>query len=182
MPSTIRLGVSACLLGERVRYDGGHKRDAFLTDVLGPHVEWVPVCPELESGLGVPRPAMRLVREGDDVRLVEVASGRDHTQTLRRYTAERVRALRALALCGYVLKGDSPSCGLARVAVYGEAGRPPGSGSGLFAQGLLAAFPDLPVAEEAELRDRAFREHFLERAHAYAHRSTTSDRPSRRSG
>ena len=106
----IRVGVSSCLLGEEVRFDKGHKRDRFVTDVLGPFVEWVPVCPEVEAGLGLPRPSMRLVRDGDEVRMLETKSGRDHTRTMRRFAARRVRALRALDLCGYVLKKDSPSC------------------------------------------------------------------------
>ena len=110
----IRLGVSSCLLGEAVRYDGGHKRDRFLTDLLGQHVAFVPVCPELESGMGVPRPAMRLERAGRGERLVEIASGRDHTSRMQRFAARRLRALRPLELCGYVLKKDSPSCGMAR--------------------------------------------------------------------
>jgi uncharacterized protein YbbK (DUF523 family) len=168
---SIRLGVSTCLLGERVRYDGAHKRDAIVCDVLGRFVEWVPVCPELESGLGVPRPPLRLVRDGDDVRLVEVASGRDRTRVVEHWAAARLRSLRALDLCGYVLKKDSPSCGLARVTVYDQSGQPARSGSGLFARALLAAFPDLPLIEEAELHDRALREQFLERAFAYARKA-----------
>src|SRR5262249_52273193 len=131
----IRVGVSSCLLGEPVRYDGGHKRDAFVRDVLGKFVSFVPVCPELESGLGVPRPAMRLVRVGDALRAVEIASGRDHTRTLERWSAARVRSLRALELCGYVLKKNSPSCGMERVKVYGN-GMPQRSGSGIFARAL----------------------------------------------
>jgi uncharacterized protein YbgA (DUF1722 family) len=129
----IRLGVSSCLLGETVRFDGGHKRDRFVTDLLGSFVEWVPVCPELEVGMGVPRPAMRLVRETEVLRLVEIQSGRDHTRNMKRYAARRVRALRDLDLCGYVLKKDSPSCGMARVKVYGEKGMPKREGRGLFA-------------------------------------------------
>ena len=164
----IRLGVSSCLLGQRVRYDGGHKRDAYIDDVLGRWFEWVPVCPEVEAGLGLPRPSMRLVREGDDVRLLEVESGRDHTRTLARFAAQRVRALRSLELCGYLLKKDSPSCGLEKVKVYGAKGMPVRSGTGLFAEALQRAFPALPVEEEDRLRDPALRESFIERVFAYA--------------
>jgi uncharacterized protein YbgA (DUF1722 family)/uncharacterized protein YbbK (DUF523 family) len=163
----IRVGVSSCLLGEPVRYDGGHKRDAFVRDVLGRFVSWVPVCPELESGLGVPRPAMRLVRDGDAVRMVEIDSGRDHTRTLERWSATRLRSLRALELCGYVLKKNSPSCGMERVKVYGK-GMPQRSGTGLFARALREAFPNLPVEEEGRLQDPALRENFIERVFAYA--------------
>jgi uncharacterized protein YbgA (DUF1722 family)/uncharacterized protein YbbK (DUF523 family) len=164
----IRLGVSSCLLGESVRYDGGHKRDAFVRDVLGRFVSFVPVCPELESGLGVPRPPMRLVREGDSVRLVEIASGRDHTRAVERFAAARLRSLRALELCGYVLKKDSPSCGMERVRVYRDGGMPQRSGAGIFARALREAFPNLPVEEEGRLRDPALRENFIERVFAYA--------------
>ena len=163
----IRIGVSSCLLGEAVRYDGGHKRDPIVRS-LGRFAEWVPVCPELEAGLGVPRPPMRLVRNGERVRIVEVESGRDHTRALQRYTAARLRALRALDLCGYVLKKDSPSCGIARVPLYAGAGRARRSGIGIYAQGLRVAYPRLPVADEARLRDPALRERFIERVFAYA--------------
>jgi len=163
----IRLGVSSCLLGEAVRYDGGHKRDRFLTDLLGRHVEWVPVCPELEAGLGVPRPAMRLEREGGRVHLREIASGRDHTARMQRFAARRLRALRALELCGYVLKKDSPSCGMARVKLYGAKGVARREASGLFASALQATWPSLPLEEEGRLHDPALRENFIERLFAY---------------
>jgi uncharacterized protein YbgA (DUF1722 family)/uncharacterized protein YbbK (DUF523 family) len=165
---SIRVGVSSCLLGETVRYDGGHKRDAFVSEVLGKFVEWVPVCPELESGLGVPRPPMRLVRTGAEVRLVEVQSGIDHTRAVARWASARLRSLRALALCGYVLKKDSPSCGMERVKVYRCAGMPERNGAGIYARALRAAFPNLPVEEEGRLRDPELRENFIERVFAYA--------------
>ena len=163
----IRLGVSSCLLGEAVRYDGGHKRDLFLTDLLGRHVEWAPVCPELEAGLGVPRPAMRLEREGRRIRLREISSGRDHTARMQRFAARRLRALRALELCGYVLKKDSPSCGMTRVKLYGEKGAARREASGLFAAALQATWPSLPLEEEGRLHDPALRENFIERVFAY---------------
>jgi uncharacterized protein YbgA (DUF1722 family)/uncharacterized protein YbbK (DUF523 family) len=163
----LRLGVSSCLLGQQVRFDGGHKRDRFVTDLLGRHVEWVPVCPELESGMGVPRPALRLLRRGRGVRLVEIASGRDHTARMQRFAARRVRALRPLELCGYVLKKDSPSCGMQRVKLYPEKGPARREGSGLFAAALRDAFPSLPVEEEGRLSDPALRENFIERVFAY---------------
>ena len=151
-----------------MRYDGGHKRDAFVRDVLGRFVTFVPVCPELESGLGVPRPPMRLVREGAAVRLVEIASGRDHTRALERFAADRLRSLRALELCGYVLKKDSPSCGMERVKVYAGGSMPKRAGTGIFARALREAFPNLPIEEEGRLRDPALRENFVERVFAYA--------------
>ena len=163
----IRIGVSSCLLGNAVRYDGGHKRDRFVTDLLAQFVEWVPVCPEVEVGMGTPRPALRLVRDGEDVRMVEVASGRDHTRAMQRYAARRVRALRELEICGYVLKKDSPSCGMTRVKVYSEKGAPSKDGRGIFAGPLLDTYPNLPVEEEGRLNGAKLRENFIERIFAY---------------
>jgi uncharacterized protein YbgA (DUF1722 family)/uncharacterized protein YbbK (DUF523 family) len=169
----LRLGVSACLLGEEVRYNGGHKRDRFLTDVLGPYVSWVPVCPEVEIGLGTPRPAIRLVRIGAETRLVAPESGADHTVAMREYGERRVAELGALELAGYVLKKDSPSCGMERVKVHGGAagasapGSPSKEGRGLFAEALLRLLPALPVEEEGRLNDPALRENFVSRIFAY---------------
>ncbi len=166
----IRVGVSSCLLGEPVRYDGGHKRNRSLVDELGPLVEWVPVCPELESGLGVPRPAMRLQRDGGSVRMVEIQSGRDHTARMERFSTRRVRELAALDLCGYVLKRDSPSCGLERVPVLGKNGMRQREGVGLFAAALQAAFPELPVEDEGRLDDPEIRDSFIQRIVACSQR------------
>jgi uncharacterized protein YbbK (DUF523 family) len=164
------VGVSSCLLGEPVRYDGGHKRNASLIDELGLLVEWVPVCPEFEAGLGVPRPAMRLVRDGDGVRMLEIESGRDHTVRMERFATERVRELAALDLCGYVLKRNSPSCGLERVPVHDDKGKTGRGGVGLFAAALSAAYPELPVEDEARLDDPVIRESFIARIVAYSRR------------
>lgn len=168
----IRVGVSACLLGDAVRYDGGHKRDSYVTDTLGRHFRFVPVCPELEIGLGVPRETLRLVRTGQELRMVAPASGRDHTARMRDYARRRARQLRELGLSGYVLKKGSPSCGMARVKTYSEAGMPAPSGRGLFAEGLMALMPLLPVEEEGRLNDPKLRENFVVRVFAY-HRVTT---------
>jgi uncharacterized protein YbgA (DUF1722 family)/uncharacterized protein YbbK (DUF523 family) len=165
---TIRLGVSACLLGEAVRYDGGHKHDRFLTDVLGRYVEWVPVCPEVEIGLGVPRDTLRLVGTPQAPRLVREKTGEDLTARMERYARERVRALAAMHLDGYVLKRASPSCGLFRVRVYRDSGTPAADGRGLFAAALTTALPALPVEEEGRLGDPAIRENFIERVFAAA--------------
>jgi uncharacterized protein YbgA (DUF1722 family)/uncharacterized protein YbbK (DUF523 family) len=165
----LRLGVSACLLGRKVRYDGQHKRDPFLVDVLGELVEWVPVCPEQELGLGVPREPIRLVGDPRAPRLVGERSARDHTGPMRRLAEERVRELARLDLDGYVTKKDSPSCGMERVRVHGGRGGPPRrDGVGAFAAVLLARLPLLPVEEEGRLNDPALRESFVERIFAYA--------------
>jgi uncharacterized protein YbgA (DUF1722 family)/uncharacterized protein YbbK (DUF523 family) len=162
----LRLGVSACLVGKPVRFDGGHKRDTFLTEGLARFVEWVPVCPEEEAGLGTPREAMKLVHQGETPRLVAVRSRRDLTDTLTDFAATRVPQLAALNLDGFVLKKDSPSCGLLRVKVYSKHGVPARSGRGLFAEALCAALPMLPVEEEGRLCDPVLREHFIERVYA----------------
>ncbi len=163
----IRVGISSCLLGEAVRFDGGHKRDPFLTETLGAFVEWVPVCPEVECGFGTPREAMRLVRVDNDVRLLTVRTAVDLTDRMAAYTRRRVAQLDAEDLCGYVLKKDSPSCGLERVKIYGTAGVPEKSGRGIFARGLVERFPSLPVEEEGRLSDPRLRENFVERVFAY---------------
>ncbi len=165
--SRLRLGISSCLLGNEVRFDGGHKRDPFSDDQLGRFVEWVTVCPEVEAGMGIPRPAMRLVDSGDGVRLVEIRSEVDHTRTMEKYAAQRVRELGKLDLCGYVLKKGSPSCGMTRVKVYGAKKMPTTKGVGLYASALLGAYPSLPVEEEGRLHDAKLRENFIERIFAY---------------
>ena len=163
----IRIGISACLLGDQVRYDGGHKRDTFLTETLGPLVEWVKVCPEVEVGMGTPRESIRLVDQGGALRLLTVKSGIDHTASMTAYSAQKARALEAEQLSGYVLKKDSPSCGMTRVKVYRD--KEPGrrTGVGLFAQALMDRFPHLPVEEEGRLTDPRLRENFIERVFAY---------------
>jgi uncharacterized protein YbgA (DUF1722 family)/uncharacterized protein YbbK (DUF523 family) len=163
----IRIGISACLLGEKVRFDGGHKRDAFLTETFGRFVEWVPVCPEVECGLGTPREAMRLVRVEQGVRLLTVKTGIDRTSLVERFSRSRVSALAAENLSGYVLKKDSPSCGLERVKVYDRHGSPARSGRGLFAAALVEAYPCLPIEEEGRLADPRLRDNFVERVFAY---------------
>jgi uncharacterized protein YbgA (DUF1722 family)/uncharacterized protein YbbK (DUF523 family) len=170
-PPPVRIGISACLLGRPVRYDGGHKRDRYLVDVLGPHVDYVAVCPEVESGMSIPRPTLRLVRSGSgaDPRMIVAETGDDLTTRMTRFSESRVRALDELQLSGYVLKKNSPSCGMERVKVYteGVAGPPRKDGAGLFAAALCARFPNLPVEEEGRLEDAGLRECFIERVFAY---------------
>lgn len=164
----IRLGVSSCLLGEKVRYDGRHKRDRFLTDVLGAHFDFVPVCPELEVGLGVPREPVHLIAGAagpSRVRLVGVQSATDHTRAMQGWAARRIAALAALDLAGYVFKEGSPSCGLYRVPVANGA-RASRDGVGLFARAFRDALPLVPVEEEGRLYDARLRDAFLERIFA----------------
>jgi uncharacterized protein YbgA (DUF1722 family)/uncharacterized protein YbbK (DUF523 family) len=168
----IRIGISACLLGEEVRFDGGHKRDRFLTDVLGRHVEWVPVCPEVGMGLGTPRETLRLVRDskqGTGLRMVTTRTGVDHTDGMNKWSRRRLDALarEEVDLCGYVLKKDSPSCGMERVKTYGAGGMPERNGVGLYAAALMQKFPSLPIEEEGRLCDPRLRENFIERVFAF---------------
>jgi uncharacterized protein YbbK (DUF523 family) len=144
-----------------VRYDGGHKREPSLIEALGDAVEWVPVCPEVEAGFGVPRPPMRLEGPPRAPRMVVTATGEDKTAAMDAFSRARLAALAALGLDGYVLKARSPSCGLRDVPVFDRGDVAPATGSGLFAHALVTRFPDLPVADEEDLRDPAARERFL---------------------
>ena len=165
--TVIRVGVSSCLLGQEVRYDSGHKKDRYLTDILDDYVEWVSVCPEVESGMPTPRPAMRLVEDGQNVRMAEIKSNIDHTTQMTKFSQLRVRKLRDQNLCGYILKKNSPSCGMTRVKIWKDKGMPRRDGRGLYASALMDAYPNLPVEEEGRLHDAALRENFIERVFAY---------------
>jgi len=168
MDRPIRLGVSACLLGHNVRYDGGHKRDAYVAGTLAAHFEFVPVCPEAECGLGVPRQAMRLTGDPAAPRLMTINTGQDLTERMLAYCARRVSELAGENLCGYIFKSKSPSSGMARVKVYPEKGPPVMTGVGLFARAFMDRFPLLPVEEEGRLNDPALRENFIERVFTLA--------------
>jgi uncharacterized protein YbgA (DUF1722 family)/uncharacterized protein YbbK (DUF523 family) len=164
----LRIGISACLLGQKVRFDGGHKRDRFLTDVFDEYADWVPVCPELEIGLGVPRPTLRLENQDGDVRMVMPSTGEDYTERMRKFAEKRVVPLAKLKLDGYVLKSKSPSCGMERVKVWRPSGgAPAANGRGLFAEVLLTHLPHLPVEEEGRLNDPRLRENFVSRVFAH---------------
>lgn len=163
----IRLGISRCLLGEPVRYDGGHKRDRFLTDVLGRYVEWVPVCPEVEAGFGTPREAMRLEGDRGKLRLMTIDSRRNMTKPLALFTAQRLDALADAGLSGYIFKKDSPSCGVQGVRVFDRRGASSRTGAGLFARAFGARFPLVPIEDEQRLRVPGIRDHFIERVFYY---------------
>ncbi len=159
----IRLGISACLLGEKVRFDSGHKLDRFITETLGKFVDFVPVCPEVECGLGIPREAMHLVAAPDGPRLVTVRTGVDHTERLLTWAWKRVVELEQEDLCGFIFKSDSPSSGMERVKIYSGKGMAAKTGVGLFAREFMHHFPLLPAEEEGRLHDPGLRENFLER-------------------
>ena len=164
---TIKLGISACLLGEKVRYDGGHKLDHFLKDTLGQFIEWIPVCPEVESGLPVPREAMRLVGSPEEPRLLKIRSGEDYTDRMTQWAGKRLAEIAREGLCGFIFKSKSPSSGMSRVKVYGASGIPSHAGVGIFARAFMDKFPYLPVEDEGRLCDPALRENFIERVFVY---------------
>ena len=166
MTSSIKIGVSTCLLGEKVRYDGGHKHNRYITQTLGQFFAFVPVCPESECGLGIPREAMRLVGEVDHPRLVTNKTNIDRTDQLLSWADIRLNALEKDNLCGFIFKKDSPSSGLYRVKVYNDKGQPVKSGRGLFAAAFTARFPRIPVEEEGRLHDPSLRENFIEQVFA----------------
>lgn len=167
MEKTLRVGISACLLGEHVRFDGGHKLDAFLKDTFGPSVEWIPVCPEVECGLPIPREAMRLSGSAKAPRLVTVVKGIDHTDRMLQWTKSKLSALAAMDLAGFVFKSRSPSCGLREVPRYTASGRSGRKGRGLFASAFIQYVPAVPVEDDERLHDPRFIEKFKERVRAH---------------
>ena len=162
----IRLGISTCLLGENVRYDGGHKLDRFLTDTLGQYVEYIPVCPEVECGLPVPRESMHLEGDPGSPRLVTTHTKQDMTDRMVRWANKRVVALEIEDLCGFIFKSNSPSSGMEQVKVYNEKGMPVKKGVGIFARIFIEHFPLLPVEDEGRLHDPKVRDNFIERIFA----------------
>ncbi len=165
MGGKIKLGISSCLLGNRVRYDGGHKFDPFLLDALSPIVECVPVCPEVEAGLPVPREAMQLVGNRESPRLVTIESGVDRTEQLMCWIDKKLAEPAMRNLCGFVFKARSPSCGVRDAIVTVSAGA--ARGAGLFAGAVLRRFPDLAVEDEERLHNSAVREAFIRRISAH---------------
>ena len=159
----IRLGVSQCLLGEKVRYDGGHSKNNFVSSTLEPWVEFVPVCPEVESGMPIPRPTIRLVNLEDNIHLVSPSTNENFTESMNTYSKERVAQLKNNELDGFILKRSSPSCGMARVKIYREGKVYKRDGVGLFANNLMNLWPNLPVEEEGRLNDLRLRENFISR-------------------
>ena len=162
MATKIKIGVSSCLLGNDVRWNGGHKRDRYLTDILGEFVEWVPVCPEVEVGLGIPRETLRLVGDPEAPRLLTTKTKVDHTDQMQEWARGRLKELAKEDLCGFVFKSDSPSSGMVRVKVYGKKGMPQKKGVGIFARAFMDFFPLIPVEDDGRLRNPAIRENFIE--------------------
>jgi uncharacterized protein YbgA (DUF1722 family)/uncharacterized protein YbbK (DUF523 family) len=167
MTEKIMIGVSSCLLGKPVRYDGGHKHNRYITDILGNYFEFTPVCPEVECGLPVPRETMRLLGNPENPRLITSKTGIDHTDQMLSFCEAKVKELRTKKLCGFIFKKNSPSSGLYRVKVYGNKGQAQKTGRGLFAAAFVKSFPLLPVEEEGRLQDAPIRENFIEKVFCY---------------
>ena len=163
MKNRIKIGISQCLLGENVRWNGGHARSRFITDTLSYYVDFVPVCPEVEAGFPIPRETFRLVGNPDNPRLLTSRSKVDHTEKMVQWASQRVKKLEKEDLCGFIFKKDSPNSGLYRVKVYNDKGMPVKKGVGLFARAFTERFPRIPVEEEGRLNDPNLRENFIER-------------------
>jgi uncharacterized protein YbgA (DUF1722 family)/uncharacterized protein YbbK (DUF523 family) len=161
----IPIGISSCLIGQEVRFDGGHKHDAYITGTLGQYFEFHSFCPEVEIGLGVPRPTLHLAKVDGEIRCVGVKDPeRDVTDRLRKH-AEQLKERHA-ELCGYILKKDSPSCGMERVKVYSNS-QPRREGVGIYAEAMMKANPLMPVEEEGRLGDPGLRENFIQRVYVF---------------
>jgi uncharacterized protein YbbK (DUF523 family) len=162
MLSPIKIGISSCLLGNLVRYDGGHSHDRFLTQTLGMFTEYVPVCPEVECGMPTPRDSLRLVGDPETPRLKTRKTGEDHTRQMIDWIDKKLPELEKENLCGFIFKSKSPSSGLYRIKVYGDDGKVKNNGVGLFARAFTQRFPRIPVEEAGRLNDPVLREHFIE--------------------
>jgi uncharacterized protein YbgA (DUF1722 family)/uncharacterized protein YbbK (DUF523 family) len=163
MKKKVKIGISTCLLGERVRYDGNHTLDRFLTDTLGKYVEYLPVCPEVEAGFPTPRESFRLVGDAKSPRLVTAKTGIDHTDRMISWAKERIEGLKSEGLCGFIFKSKSPSSGMRQIKVYDLNGVPTKTGTGIFARAFMDTFPLIPVEDDGRLHDPKIRENFIER-------------------
>jgi uncharacterized protein YbgA (DUF1722 family)/uncharacterized protein YbbK (DUF523 family) len=163
----ITIGISACLLGEKVRYDGGHKLDRYITDTLGPYFEWVRVCPEVECGLPVPREAMHLIGDPVSPRLVTIGSGVDHTDGMKKWAGDRLREFEKEDLCGFIFRSKSPSSGIGGVKVYTSSGMPSNTGMGIFGGAFMRYFPLVPVIDDGRMHNPSLRENFIEQVFVY---------------
>jgi len=159
----IKIGISSCLLGNNVRYDGGHQHDRYITDTLGRYFAWFPVCPEVEYGLGIPREAMRLVGNPENPRLVTIHTNVDHTNGMRAWAKKRLKDLEQEGLSGFIFKSRSPSSGMTGVTVHTPSGMPNGESAGIFADAFMKYFPCIPVIDDSQLHDPHLRESFIER-------------------
>jgi uncharacterized protein YbgA (DUF1722 family)/uncharacterized protein YbbK (DUF523 family) len=163
----IKIGISTCLLGERVRYDGGHRLDRYITDTLGNYFEWVPVCPEVEYGLPVPRESMHLIGDPASPHIVTVKTGIDHTEGMKKWAGDKLRQLEKEDLCGFIFKSKSPSSGIGGVKIYTSSGMPGNRGAGIFGGAFMRHFPFIPVIDDGRLHNPNLRENFIEQVMVY---------------
>jgi uncharacterized protein YbgA (DUF1722 family)/uncharacterized protein YbbK (DUF523 family) len=163
----VKIGISACLLGEKVRYDGGHRLDRYITDTLGNYFEWVPVCPEVEYGLPVPRESMHLVGDPASPHIVTVKTGVDHTEGMKKWAADKLRQLDKEDLCGFIFKSKSPSSGISGIKVYTPSGMPSNRGTGIFGGAFMRYFPLIPIIDDGRLHNPNLRENFIEQVFVY---------------
>ncbi len=162
MPKLIKIGISSCLLGNNVRYDGENSYDPFVIETLGLYAEYVPVCPETEVGMSIPREPIQLEGEPENPCLVTKRTRIDKTGLMKSWIKGRLDDLEKEGLCGYIFKNKSPSCGLYRVKVHGNDGTVRKKGSGLFAKAFGKHFPEIPVEEAQRLHDPKVCERFIE--------------------
>lgn len=158
----VRLGVSSCLTGGNVRYDGGHKQNRYLCDTLAHHFEFVPICPEVECGMPTPREALRLVGDPQNPRLITTKSQKDYTETMQNWCYNQLEKVAGMDLHGYIFKSRSPSCGIERIQVYDTRGNPGRMGMGFWARMFTEHFPHIPLEDEGRLNDPKLREQFIE--------------------
>ncbi len=163
----INIGISACLTGKKVRYDGSHKQDHYVTDTLGQYFDFTPVCPEVEYGLPVPREPMRLVGNAISPRLLTIRTGIDHTEGMKKWAEEKTKELNEKELCGFIFKSRSPSSGMKGVKVYDDKGVPHTNGVGIFAAVFMQRFPLVPVVDEGRLNDPVLRDAFIEKVFVF---------------
>lgn len=164
----IKIGISTCLIGEKVRYDGGHKHDRYITDTLGQYFEWIPVCPEVEYGLPIPREAMHLIGNPASPRLVTIRTGIDHTEGMYKWAENKLKQLEKETLCGFIFKSKSPSSGIGGVKVYTPSGIPSSSGIGIFGGTFTRYFPLIPVIDDVRLHNPNLRENFVDQVFVYS--------------
>jgi len=163
----IKVGISACLLGEKVRYDGGHKLDKYISDTLGNYFEWFPLCPEVEYGLPVPRESMHLVGDPASPRIVTIRTGVDHTDGMKKWAADKLRQLDKEDLCGFIFKSKSPSSGLGGIKVFTSSGMSSNRATGIFGGAFMSYFPLIPVIDDGRLHNQNLRENFIEQVLVY---------------
>jgi uncharacterized protein YbgA (DUF1722 family)/uncharacterized protein YbbK (DUF523 family) len=163
----VKIGISSCLLGKKVRYDGGHKLDRYITDTLGRYFDWVPVCPEVEYGLPVPREAMHLTGEPDSPHLLTIHSRVDHTEGMLKWSRKKLKELEKEKLCGFIFKSKSPSSGIREVKIYTPSGISRRTGAGIFGGAFMHYFPLVPVIDDSRLHNPGLRDNFIERVFVY---------------